>query len=93
MEKIGQKKQKICREYNLKIVEIEKWKKSKWKKEMKKKIQEFIDQQWKVKAGEMKKLRHINDGEYGRKQYLRESTTEETARYMRARLEMWGIIK
>ena len=39
----------------------------------------------------MKKMRHVRDGQFGRKEYIKNSTSEEAADYLRLRLEMYDI--
>ena len=64
--------------------------KREWKKEIKTAIQKKVEEQWKGKSKEMKKMRHVRKGGYGMKEYLKETTTEKekAGEYLRLKLKM-----
>ena len=83
--------EEIGKTYGIEMEEVQTKEKSEWKREVKKKIQETVDKEWKMKGNSMKKLRHIKGGRYERKKYILESTTEEVAEHLRIKLEMRDI--
>ena len=80
--------ERIGKEYNIDMDKVTEKKKSKWKREIKDKIEKEIEGMWIQKAKSMKKMRHVKEGKFGKRKYMMESTTEEAAEYMRLRLEM-----
>ena len=66
--------------------------KAQWKKDIKNRIDEWMDREWLMKRTEMKKLRHVT-GKFERKSkgYIERMGVKDVARIMRTRLEMWDI--
>ena len=75
----------------MEMEEVDKVKKSEWKKELKKRIASEIENVWKDRCVKMKKLRHGKKSKFGKKDYLTKSSTEEASEYLCIRLEMKDI--
>ena len=83
--------ERIGRKYGMEMEEVDKVKKSEWKKELKKRIASEIENVWKDRCVKMKKLRHGKKSKFGKKDYLTKSSTEEASEYLCIRLEMKDI--
>ena len=90
---VGMQKQKryIESKYKIDLEEMEAMTKSKWKKQIKHKIQEHIEKEARKREKYMKKLRHQTEDQFNRKEYLRKLGIKKSNTVMRRRLEMIDI--
>ena len=83
----------ITKRYKIEISfeELEKTKKSEWKKKVKQQIKEKIQKEFIEKTNKMKKLRFIKDDTFKMKEYIIEGESEEVKKMMKIRLNMIEI--
>ena len=78
---------RIIRKYEIEI-DVNDSIKSAWKREVKQKINNKVEEEIKEKCSNMKKTRTIKTDKYEMKQYLRETSLKESADILKARLHM-----
>ena len=74
--------------YEIEEINVGETKKSAWKKIVKKKIQNKMEKEIRSKCREMKKGRTVAEDKYCRKEYLKETTVEESKQITKMRLHM-----
>ena len=77
----------IILKYGIEL-DVNKVLKSGWKKKVKEKIQDHVEQQIRAECHRMKKTRSIKDEKYELQQYMKESSMKETSDILRTRLHM-----
>ena len=70
------------------IEQIKCYKKSKWKKLVKDKIQQYVNKEYQRESKSMKKLRFVNEKQVKRKEYIEVCTTHEIENIIKMRLNM-----
>ena len=70
------------------IEQIKCYKKSKWKKLVKEKIQQYVNKEYQQESKTMKKLRFVHEKQIKRKEYIEVCTTNEIENIIKTRLNM-----
>ena len=83
--------ERIASSIGIVIERAEKRTKVEWKKKVKRKIEESIQQEIIVKEKQFRKMRHQRGQEFGKKSYLMKMGIEEASTTMRRRLEMMDV--
>ena len=65
--------------------------KSKWKKQVKEKIEKLIEERTKQEMTNKTKARTIIEGKWERKKYLQKCDSETIKEGIKIRLDMWGV--
>ena len=77
--------------YGIELDRVETIERKEWKKEVKIKIGQSIENATGKREEEMRKLRHQKGERYERKKYVTEVGRTTAAELIRTRLEMWSI--
>ena len=86
-----QKVKNAAKDINIDIDKVEQEKKSKWKKEVKEKIVEKIKERMNEEMMGKTKSRTIENDKWGRKEYIKECSSDVIKDVIKIRLHMWEV--